>query len=132
MATSKDRNMRAEKRTISLQDAVRMLVESDNESEDVITSNAYDSNELETENENERNEDDTDDCGGKQARIDVVNDFTKNQERANIYSIPVYASLCSAGSAALNPANKVGPRNIPDSIAEDSKPCIRFPQSLVD
>lgn len=62
MATSKDRNMRAKKRTISLQDAVRMLVESDNESEDVITSNAYDSNELETENE--WNEDDTDDCGG--------------------------------------------------------------------
>lgn len=85
--------MRAKKRTISLQDAVRMLVESDNESEDVITSNAYDSNELETENE--WNEDDTDDCGGKQARIDVVNDFTKNQEREQIYiqyqSMLVYA-----------------------------------------
>lgn len=94
MATSKDRNMRAEKRTISLQDAVRMLVESDNESEDVITSNAYDSNELETENENERNEDDTDDCGGKQARIDVVNDFTKNQEREQNYKYIFDTSLC--------------------------------------
>lgn len=84
-----DRNMRAEKRTISLRDAVRMLVESDNESEDVITSNAYDSNELETENEwNE----DANDCGGKQTRIDVVNDFTKKDNKY-IYSIPVYSSL---------------------------------------
>lgn len=51
MATPMSNSNRGKKRKVSLKEAVRMIVDSDNESEDVVASDVYDSNELETEDE---------------------------------------------------------------------------------
>lgn len=118
-----DRNMRAEKRTISLRDPVRMLVESDIMKAKMLLQVMR---MIRMNLKLKMN-------GMKTPTIAVVSkpesmSSTTSPRKITNYiyiryqSIAVYRPTLSAGPAALKSANKVGPGNIPDSIGEDSKP----------
>lgn len=120
MATPMSNSNRGKKRKVSLKEAVRMIVDSDNESEDVVASDVYDSNELETEDEW------TDDDAVADEPEPMLS-TSRLRKRTHIRtdtppdSWTGDTSLYSASSASFKPADKVGPRNIPDSITEHSK-----------